>query len=201
MKRFLLALLPVAALPLGGCMEMAGAVAAAALSGGGSRPAPAAVVTASAPLARTTFDESAYRTVLTVANTARLSINVLIARKVLVKNTPKALGVRDGLIALKAALVAGRSLLDALNDPVSSLSIAEFNDKAAQYRKAMADATAAAEKIGEALGDSFSEVRPTSAPVAQLAAIEGDVDATIGALGDVEIAILTSPAFVAAAGN
>lgn len=150
MKRgFFVAILAAASLALGGCAGMLPAVAGAMLSGGA--PAPAAVQTASAPLAKTTFDESAYRTALAGANTLRLSVNVIIARGGLVRNSPEALKVRGGLVALKSSLSAGRSLLDLLNDPVQSLSAGELAAKAAEFRKAMKDAEQAAEDIGEAL--------------------------------------------------
>lgn len=136
------------ALALSGC-ALAPALLGSLLTGG--PPAPAGVQAVAAPLARTTFDESAYRTALAGANTLRLSINVLVARKLITPSSPSALRLADGLEALRDGLKAARALLDALNDPLANLSPAELAAKAAEYRKAMAAAQAAAESIGEAM--------------------------------------------------
>lgn len=140
-----LILAPLAAL-LAGCAALP-----LLLGGMTGQPAPQAAQTASAPLARTTWDESAYRTALATANTTRLTINALIAAHQITPGSPKALRIRGGLIALRDSLRAARALLDALNDPVSTLSVAELTRKADEYRAAMAAATTAAETIGEAL--------------------------------------------------
>lgn len=133
------------------CLALSACAAIPALLGMAAGPAPQAIQVASAPLARTGFDESAYRAALAAANTTRLTINVIIARGGLVRNSPQALRVRQGLVALRDSLRAARALLDALNDPVSTLSPSELAAKAEQYREAMRAAAAAAEEIGEAM--------------------------------------------------
>lgn len=136
------------------CLALSACAAVPALLGGlAGAPAPANVQVASAPLARVTVDESGYRTALAAANTTRLTINVLIARRAIVPGSPTALKIRDGLVALRDSLKAARALLDALNDPVTTLSPAELAEKAAQYRRAMAAATTAAESVGDAIAE------------------------------------------------
>lgn len=173
------------------CLSACG-LAPALLGGLAGGPAPQAVQTASAPLARVSFDESAYRTALAGADVIRASIDVIIARGGLVRNSPAALRVRQGLIALRDSLRAGGALLDALNDPVTELSAAEIAEKARQYRAAMAAAQTAAEEIREALSSRAEGVRDPAidAALADLgrlraqdpAALAGQIDATLATL-------------------
>lgn len=116
-----------------------------------STPAPQAVQTASAPLANTRVDESGFRALLEAADATRHSINALVAAGAIVRNSPKALAIRHGVLALHDALAAGQALLDALNNPVITLSPADFVAKLDQYRSAMRNATDAAREITDAL--------------------------------------------------
>jgi hypothetical protein len=136
---------------LAGAWLLSGCGMASMLLGGmaAPQPAPQIVQTASAPLARTTVDESGYRTALAGTRTIVAGVNLAIARGWLVKNTPPALAVRQGLIALRSGLKAARSALDALNDPATST--ADLPRKLAEYRQAMADAEQASEDVAEAI--------------------------------------------------
>jgi hypothetical protein len=142
---------------LAGALMLSGCGLAPLLLGGMSAPAPQTVQTVSAPLARTTIDESGYRTALAGARTIAAGVNLAVARGALVRNTPSALMVQKGLIALKSGLRAARSALDALNDPVTTLTAGELARKTAEYRQAMADAEQASEDVAEALASASTK--------------------------------------------
>lgn len=121
-----------------------------ATAGAPSPQASQAVQTVSAPLVHTGVDESAYRLALSGSRALAASVRVGAARGGLPRNSPKALAVQKGLIALESSLHAARSLLDALNDP-AGLSLDDFNRKLAEYRKLMADGEQASADITAAL--------------------------------------------------
>lgn len=123
----------------------------AALGGLSAGPAPAVVQKASAPLAGTNIDENALRALWKASDTIRASVDVLVARQILVRNSPRALQVQQGLIALREALVAADEISILLNDPVTELSAAEIADRARRYSEALRQAQAAYDEIAAAI--------------------------------------------------
>lgn len=143
MKKLLL-ILP-AALSLSAC-----GLAPLLLGATAGAPSPQAAQTVSAPLAHTGLDESGYRTALAGSRTIAAGVRLAAARGALPRNSPKALAVQKGLIALKSSLQTARALLDALNDP-AGLTAADFQRKLAEYRQVMAAGEQASEDITAAL--------------------------------------------------
>lgn len=140
MKRLLL--IPLAALSLGGCAGILPALLG---------PAPQAVQTASAPLARISVDETALRGLFESLDALRAGIDGLVARGDVVRNTPRALRVRAGLSAARNTLNAADDLRIVMNNPVQSLSPADLQAKLEEYRAALRNARTAFAEIAAAL--------------------------------------------------
>lgn len=119
----------------------------------GSIPAPQAVQTATAPLARTTIDESAVRGLYQGLDTVRASVDVLVATHGLVRNSPAALRVRAGLIAARDAINAADDLVALLNNPITTLAPDAIAQRIADYRAAMRRASDAFAEIAAAIRD------------------------------------------------
>lgn len=129
------------------------ALCALALTGCGlaGLQAPAAVQSATAPLAHVRVDENALRTLWQGLDTIRAGIDVAVARGALVHNSPAALRVQAGLIAAQDSLNAASDLVEFLNDPLTTLSPTAIAEKLAAYRTKMREAATAFNEIAAAL--------------------------------------------------
>lgn len=149
-----IAIIAAACLPLGGCMEALSDGLSAMVSGGHGRgvEAPAAVQAASAPLAATTVDENLVDGMWAGEKVVRTLVDTMVANHLLVRNTPKALTVQKGLIALKSALNALTDLTRELNHPITRLSVDEIREKKARFDHEVDEAKLALADINAALG-------------------------------------------------
>lgn len=112
---------------------------------------PQAVQTASAPLARTTIDETAVRGLYQGLDTVRAGVDALVATHAVVRNSPTALRIRTGLIAARDAINAADDLVALLNNPVTTFSPDVIAQRIADYRAAMRRASDAFAEIAAAI--------------------------------------------------
>ncbi|MEA3033217.1 MAG: hypothetical protein QOH86_1233 [Sphingomonadales bacterium] len=149
-----IAIIAAVCLSLGGCMEALSAGLSAVMSGGHGRAAeaPAAVQAASAPLAATTVDENLVDGMWASEKLVRTVVDTMVANHLLVRNTPKALAVRKGGVALKSALNAMTDLTRELNHPITRLSLDEIREKKARFDHEVDEAKRALADINKALG-------------------------------------------------
>lgn len=99
--------------------------------------APTAVTTAPAPLNQTVIDEKALLVAINGAEAIRAAVDVLVAAKVIVPGTPRALAVRDALVKARNGLNAAAAAQKAGSTASYFTAIEQANQAITQIRSVL----------------------------------------------------------------
>lgn len=135
--RILVAALALLAMPLAACSTMTPDLRDPATAGSVGAVIDATGATPPAPGTATLIDDKALVVALQSADTIATSVDTLVAAKVIVPGTPRALAVRSGLQRLRSFLTAA--------------SAAQRAGSATSYQQALRDAAIAVRDIASAI--------------------------------------------------